>query len=170
VHKGLDVLLEAVAADPGLSLDVCGDVGGEPDFARAYRGELHESPNIRVHGFVDVTGPGFGALQAACGAMVLPSCAEGQAGTVTVAMAFGLPCLVSRACGFDHPEIAMLPDCAPDTIRDTLRARAAEGREALARRSEQTLALYRRAYRPAHYAAAVRAALRDVLARRGAIA
>lgn len=167
VHKGLDLLLELFASEPDLRLDVCTNLSGEPDFARAYRAELTATPNIRVHGFMDVQSPAFRELQARCGAMILPSCSEGQSGTVTVAMGYGLPCVVSRWCGFDDPGVTVLPDCRPETLRATVRALVGLPSSELARRAEETLALFRRRYRPGHYAAAVRAALRDTLARAG---
>jgi hypothetical protein len=167
VHKGLDLLLELFASEPGLRLEVCADLSREPDFARAYRGELTATPNIHVHGFVDVRSDSFRRLQATCGTMVLPSCAEGQSGTVTVAMAYGLPCAVSRWCGFDDPGLVLLPDCRPETLRAIVRGLAERPPSEVKRSAEETLALFRRRYRPAHYAAAVRAALREVLGRAG---
>jgi hypothetical protein len=167
VHKGLDLLLEVVAAEPTLTLEVCCDLRQEPDFVQAYRRELTATPNLRNHGFVDVTGTRFRELQARCGALVLPSCSEGQSGSVTVAMGYGLPCVLSRWCGFDHPELTILPEVSPAALRSALLALAARTPGELAAQSAATLALFQRAYRPEHYAAAVRAALRDLLGRRG---
>ncbi len=164
VHKGLDLLLECFVAEPDLTLEVCTDLGAERDFVRAYRRELRATANIHTHGFVDVRSSRFRDLQAACGAMILPSCAEGQSGTVTVSMGYGLPCVVSRWCGFDEPELDVLPDCRPETLRGRVRALAGISPEALHRRAAETLALFRRRYRPEHYVAAVRDALRATLA------
>ena len=166
VHKGLDLLLELFAREPGLRLDVCGALGNEPDFGAAYRRELLETQSISVHGSFDVLSGSFRELQARCGTMIIPSCAEGQCGTVTVAMGFGLPCAVSRHCGFCEPELWRFADCRLETLRRDVHALAAQSRAELASRSAATHALFRRAYTPAHYAAAVRAALRATLALR----
>lgn len=163
VHKGLDLLLEVFAGEPGLELVVCSPFRAERDFARAYRRELSDTPNIRAMGTVEVKSPGFRELQAGCGAMILPSCSEGQAGSVSAALSYGLPCVVSARCGFDEPEVRVLPDCRLETIRQVVRELAALPPERVAERAAGSLALMRRAYRPAHYAAAVRAALAQTL-------
>ena len=163
VHKGLDLLLEVFAEEADLELVVCSPFHGERDFVRAYRRELSATPNIRAVGSVQVKSAGFRELQAGCGAMILPSCSEGQAGSVSTAFSYGIPCVVSAECGFDEPELLVLPDCRPATLRRVVRELAAQPPERLAERAAGSLALMRRDYRPAHYAAAVRAALARTL-------
>lgn len=163
VHKGLDLVLEVCARRPDLELVVCGPFRRERDFLRAYQRELFGSVNVRAVGFVDVRSSEFTDLQAECGAMILPSCSEVQCGTVTVAMSFGIPPIVSAACGFDEPEIETLPDCGIETIERTMLDWAARPREWIADRSRRTRELMMARYRPAHYAAAVRAALHSVV-------
>jgi len=158
-HKGLDLVLEVFAARPDLGLIVCSEVAREPDFAAVYRRELRGTPNIRAMGLVDVASPAFAELQAGCGAMVLPSCAEGQAGTVTIALGFGLPCLVSRECGFDDPELDTLPDCGIETIAAHVERLAAGTPDELRARASGARAVFDARYRPRHYAAAIRSAL-----------
>ena len=166
VHKGLDLLLELFAGEPDLELVVCSPFHAERDFARAYRRELSGTPNIRAAGFAEVKSAAFRELQAGCGAMILPSCSEGQAGSVTTALSYGLPCVVSAECGFDEPEILVLPDCRPATLGQVVREWAAQPPERLAEQTAASLALVRRAYRPMHYAAAVRGALAQTLGAR----
>ena len=161
VHKGLDLVLELFAAAPDLDLVVCSPVAAEPDFARAYATELRR-PNIHLVGTVDVRSPRFRELQATCGTMLLPSCSEGESGSVTVALSYGLPCAVGPDCGFEDPEVEILPDCRPQTLERFVRCRAAEPAATLASRSAQSLALMHRRLRPRHYAEAVRSALRAV--------
>ena len=163
VHKGLDLLLEIFAREPDLSLVVCSMFARERDFVRAYRRELFETPTIRPVGFVDVRSPAFRDLQAGCGAMILPSCSEGQSGSVTVAMSFGLPCIVSAPCGFEEPEIWTLPDCSIGTIRSTVREWASRPHAWVRERSERTLALLRRGYTRADYARSIRDGLAETL-------
>ena len=64
VLKGLDLVLEAFAGMPELELTVCGPVAAETDFAEFYQRELHETPNIRAVGWVNVTRPEFAAPRA----------------------------------------------------------------------------------------------------------
>jgi glycosyltransferase involved in cell wall biosynthesis len=167
VHKGLDLLLELFAGEPDLELVVCSPFRAERDFARAYRRELQATPNIRPIGFADVKSDEFRELQAGCGTMILPSCSEVQSSNVTVALSFGLPCVVGPACGFDEPEILVLPDCRPATLLRLVRELAAQPPERLAERAAASLALMRRSYRPSHYAAAVRAGLERTLGATG---
>ncbi len=163
VHKGLDILLEVFAGEPELTLTVCSMYARERDFTRAYGRELFRTANIRAAGFMDVRSPAFSRLQAPCGAMILPSCSEAQCGSVTVAMSFGIPCIVSRPCDYDEPELETLPDCSPATIRETVRAWATQPRSTLRERSERVLALVRRSYMPGDYARSIRSALHATL-------
>jgi glycosyltransferase involved in cell wall biosynthesis len=159
VLKGLDLLLEIFAGEPGLSLTVLSMFRREPDFVRAYQRELTRLPNIRAIGFLDVGSQAFREIQAECGWLVLPSASEGKCGTITVAMSFGLPCVASEACGFDEPEVLRLPDCRIETIRSVVRELAARPASDLRRRAEDAAALVRRAYTRADFARSIRAAL-----------
>jgi len=170
VHKGLDLLLECVAGAPGIELVVCGDFRREHDFVRAYRREL-TAVNVRAAGWMDLRGDAFRELQSRCGAMLLPSCAEGQAGTVTLALAFGLPCVVTAECGVDaEPPAVTLVDGSLAGVARAVAACAPLSAAELAARSTAAAALAQRRYTHAHYAAAVRAALDDTLAAHAAAA
>ena len=167
VHKGLDLLLDAFAATPSLSLAVCGDFARERDFARAYGRELSATPNIRAAGWMDLRGTAFRDLQASCGAMLLPSCAEGQVGTATMALAFGMACGLSCECGLDaDPPVTLFPDCSSAAIREACTAFAARPPAALRAASDAAGALIAHRYTHARYAAAVREALDGVLGAR----
>lgn len=159
VHKGLDLLLETFAGERDLTLVVCSMYAREPDFTRAYRKELYQAANVRAAGFLDIKSAEFRELQETCGAMILPSCSEAQCGSVTVAMSFGIPCIVSRECDFDEAEIETLPDCSLATIRGKIREWATQPRSELRERSERSLALMRRKYTPGDYARTIREAL-----------
>lgn len=47
-HKGLDLVLEAFAAMPEMSLTVVGPISDEKDFEHAFHKELYETPNIQT--------------------------------------------------------------------------------------------------------------------------
>jgi len=163
VHKGLDLLLETFAASPELHLTVCSQFEREPDFVRAFRREMYGVQSVKAVGFVDVRSPRFRELQSTCGYLILPSCSEGEATNVTVALSFGLPCVVSDVCGFDDPEIRVLPDCTPETITAEVRRLAATPRAELEAAARASVALMQRRYRPEHYEASVRAGLAAAL-------
>jgi hypothetical protein len=116
VHKGLDRLLEAVAG-LDLHLHVCQEL--EPDFERIYRRELRETPNVHVHGFIPMRSPAFGDLARRCNWVILPTCAEGQPGSVIECMAHGLVPVLPDEANIDLEDWGVrLPDCAVDTLRD----------------------------------------------------
>jgi glycosyltransferase involved in cell wall biosynthesis len=152
-HKGLGRVLEAFAAMPEMELAVCGPLDEEPRFAEAYRVEL-AAPNVRALGWVDLTGPDFAALAAATLAIVYPSCAEAQAGSVTNAMHAGLIPVVSRETTTDvEPFGVLLPDASPEAIVAAVRALAAEPPERLAARARATWEAARTRYTRERYKA-----------------
>jgi len=127
VHKGLDLVLEAFAGMPELELLVCGPVGREPEFERAYERELYHTANIRTLGWVDPGSAAFAELVRGCVALVYPSCSEGQAGSVVTALHAGLVPIVSAASGVTiEPELGiLLRDCSIEEIRGAVRHVAA---------------------------------------------
>ncbi|MBA3325061.1 MAG: glycosyltransferase [Rhodobacteraceae bacterium] len=125
-HKGLGRTLEAFAGLSDHHLTVCGPLGDEPAFFEAYRRELRQCPNIRAQGWIDLTGQPFDDLAGATLALILPSCAEAQAGAVINCMAAGMIPMVSRQVGMDvDPEFGvLLEDDTPRGIREAARALA----------------------------------------------
>lgn len=123
VHKGLDLVLEAFAAMGDAELIVCGAIDGEPDFVRAYRTELYETPNIRTIGWVDVTGPIFRELTRSSVGLIYPSCSEGQAGAVATCMHAGLIPVISRESGVDVQcgQGIVLDRCTVETVTAAVR-------------------------------------------------
>jgi glycosyltransferase involved in cell wall biosynthesis len=118
VTKGLDLVLEAFAGLPDYHLAVCGPVEEEYDFARAYRRELHETPNIHLEGWTDVRSERFAGLARHSIGLVFPSCSEGQAGSVINCMSAGLIPILSRQSGVDVDDFGfLLRDCTVDEIR-----------------------------------------------------
>ena len=89
VHKGLDLCLEYFHVRPELELHICGDLELEPDFVKAYHSALFDSPNIHVHGFVNVQSAIFKDILAACSFVVFPSCSEGGSPSVLTAIGNG---------------------------------------------------------------------------------
>ena len=90
VHKGLDLALDAFAGMPDLELTVCGRPEKEDDFYRLYERQLLKTPNIRLHGWLDMAAPDFAEIARTHAAVIYPSSAEGGAGSVIHCMHAGM--------------------------------------------------------------------------------
>jgi glycosyltransferase involved in cell wall biosynthesis len=122
VRKGLDLVLEAFAGMPDYHLTICGPIGKDKDFERAYQKELYETPNIETVGWVDIDGPGFRDICRRSVAMIYPSCAEGQCGGVVTCMHAGLIPVISYESGVDVHDFGMiLHDCSIQEIQNAVR-------------------------------------------------
>ena len=89
-HKGLDLALDAFAGMPDLELTVCGRPEKEEDFYRLYERQLLKTPNIRLHGWLDMAAPDFAEIARTHAAVIYPSSAEGGAGSVIHCMHAGM--------------------------------------------------------------------------------
>ncbi len=90
VHKGLDLALDAFAGMPDLELTVCGRPEKEEDFYHLYEKLLLKTPNIRLHGWLDMATPDFAEIARTHAAVIYPSSAEGGAGSVIHCMHAGM--------------------------------------------------------------------------------
>ena len=90
VHKGLDLALDAFAGMPDLELTVCGRPEKEDDFHRLYERQLLKTPNIHLHGWLDMAAPDFAEIARTHAAVIYPSSAEGGAGSVIHCMHAGM--------------------------------------------------------------------------------
>ncbi|EFV68548.1 hypothetical protein HMPREF9011_00997 [Bacteroides sp. 3_1_40A] len=117
VHKGLDLLLELFSQHlKDYTLYVCSGYEQEEDFYQEYHKELYETSNIIPMGFVDIESETFREISYKCTFAILPSCAEGCAGSILTAMSAGMIPIVSKECGFEDDEVINLPDCKMETI------------------------------------------------------
>lgn len=101
VRKGLDLLLEVFARHPELHLHVTGHYGDEKEFCRCYEHEMRCCPNIHLHGWVSIDSAEWLALCRQCAFTVLPSCEEGQPGSIIQGMYAGLIPVVTREAGVE---------------------------------------------------------------------
>ncbi|WP_338421665.1 glycosyltransferase [Nostoc flagelliforme] len=109
VHKGLDLVLEAFAQMPDFHLTVCGPISKEPEFEKAFRQELYETPNIHTYGWIDVISPEFMEVTNNCIGTVFVSAAEGGAGSVITCMHTGLIPIVNYEASVDvHEDYGVL--------------------------------------------------------------
>lgn len=108
VHKGLDLVLEAFAQMPEISLTVCGRPEKEPDFYQCYQKELLQTPNIHFHGWIDMASPEFQQIAQTHAAIIYPSCSEGGGGSVIHCMHAGMVPLCTREASVDLKDFGML--------------------------------------------------------------
>jgi glycosyltransferase involved in cell wall biosynthesis len=108
VHKGLDLVLEAFAGMPELELTVCGRPEKEDDFFRLYEKELKGTPNIHLHGWIDMASYEFREIAKTHAAIVYPSCSEGGAGSVIHCMHAGMVPICTREASVDLMDFGIL--------------------------------------------------------------
>jgi len=100
VLKGLDLLLEAFAGS-SLELYICQHL--EAEFERVYHRELTECGNIHLERFVKMRSARFHELVSECDWVILPTCSEGQPGSVIECMAHGLLPIIPDSANIDLP-------------------------------------------------------------------
>ena len=108
VHKGLDLVLDAFARMPELSLTVCGRPEKEEDFFRLYEKELLHTPNITFHGWIDMASDAFSTISKTHAAIIYPSSSEGGAGSVIHCMHAGMVPICTREASVDLGDFGLL--------------------------------------------------------------
>lgn len=101
VGKGLDLLLEIFPKHPDLNLFICSSYENETDFCKFYYKELYKTANVHPIGWVKVNSNKFIELAQKCAYVILPTCSEGQAGSIVQCMHAGLIPVVTRESGID---------------------------------------------------------------------
>ncbi len=97
IHKGLDLLIDSFKdLDEHLYIVAHTD----KDVLRVFKKEL-ERPNIHLFGEVGMRTDPFYEVMNTCAFVILPSCSEGQAGSVIEAMNQGLIPIVSKETRLD---------------------------------------------------------------------
>ncbi len=167
LHKGLDRVLEIFAALPDFELTVLGPIDREPEFERAFRRELYETPNIHTHGWIDIAAPEFLALARRHLALVYPSCSEGQNGGAVTCMHAGLIPMLSRESGVDlAPAYGIeLATSSLDEIRGRVLELAGRPTEELAGMSRAAWEWVRAHHTREEFSRVYRRALREILER-----
>lgn len=77
IHKGLDLCLDYFSQNQDIFLHICGPIENEKEFIDVYKKELLESPNIVLHGFIDIASKEFENILSMCSFTIFPSCSEG---------------------------------------------------------------------------------------------
>lgn len=165
VHKGLDLALETFRDLPELQLDVFGPLTKDPAFVTAFAQELHRTPNITTHGWVDVTSRTFQEVAARSIGIVYPSCAEGQAGSVVNAMHAGLVPIISRQTGIDvTPERGLyVEELTAADLRAAVTDLSERSSDELSRMSRAAWSEARSRYTTERYQETLSSAIREIV-------
>ncbi len=118
IHKGLDLAIDAFKElDEHLYIVTVLD----EQVLSVFKHELN-LPNIHLIGEVNMRTPEFYEVMDKCAFVILPSCSEGQAGSVVECMNQGLIPIVSKETRLDTRECGkVLSDCSILTIQKTVR-------------------------------------------------
>ncbi len=164
VHKGLDLVLEAFAKMPELSLTVVGPVHKEADFEKAYHKELYETPNIRTLGFLDVEGKELETVLKETTYLIYPSCSEGGGGSVVAMMHAGLIPIISYESSVTVENFGViLKESSVEEIERSVRTMSGLPASEVASRSKQAWEYARAHHSREVFAVALKAALLDIL-------
>lgn len=112
IVKGLDLAIEAFTGT-NLELYICAP--DEPE----YKPKL--PPNIHWIGFIPVGGAKFNEVTSKCGYVILPSCSEACATSVTTCMRRGLIPIVTKEVGLDIGNFGYLIEPDVYKIRDKVK-------------------------------------------------
>ncbi len=114
IHKGLDLLLDAFSS-LDQQLYVCQTLS--PEFARVYNRELTECANIHNVGHISLRSQTFYDLVNTCNFAILPSCGEGQPGSVIDCMQYGIIPVLSKESNLDTDGFGVtLNECTVEEI------------------------------------------------------
>lgn len=164
VHKGLDLLLELFADEiRNCTLYVCGSFAREEDFAQEYHKELFETSNIVPVGHVNIETSQYEELASKCAFSIMPSCAEGCAGSVLTNMSAGIIPIVSKECGFEDDEVINLADCKKETIYNYITEYSKKDYDWLRAKSKKSIEIVKERYSDAVFTKSVEDALDGVL-------
>ncbi len=157
LHKGLDLLIEAFAST-NLRLIVCQDI--QPDFIACYEKLLRSSPNIEVHGFVEMRSKTFRELAASCAWTISTSCAEGQPGAVLECMQHGLIPVLTPENNIDLNAFGcLLANPRPQAIREVCVGLSDMSLDEYQRRQAEMLDTLERSYSPDNFVTSVERAV-----------
>jgi glycosyltransferase involved in cell wall biosynthesis len=101
LRRGLDLILEAFA-ERSEKIFICGPYGQEPNFVKHFKKELSQTNNIKALGFVDQNSAEFKAILNEVDFAILPSCSEGQSGSLLTLMTYGMIPIAPDHTGFQN--------------------------------------------------------------------
>lgn len=145
VHKGLDLALDAFAGMPELELTVCGRPEKEADFFRLYQRHLKQTPNIKLHGWLDMASADFLEIARTHAAVIYPSSAEGGAGSVIHCMHAGMLPICTTEASIDLGDFGIHVETASvESVQKACRAVAGMSAGAVEHRAREAYEHVRR--------------------------
>jgi glycosyltransferase involved in cell wall biosynthesis len=168
VHKGLDLVLEAFAEMPDCHLTICGPVEKEPEFVNVYRKELYHTPNVHLHGWLDIDSSQFTDVANQCIAHVYSTCSEGGGACVLETMHAGLIPVASYEASVDmHDFGVLLKSSSVKDIQEGVRTITTMPASELERRARRAWEYARENHTREKFAQAYRQTIRSILGSRG---
>jgi glycosyltransferase involved in cell wall biosynthesis len=161
IHKGLDLVLECFAHRREHLYLMCRI---DPGFRRFYGGLLDAASNIHELGFVNPRSRHFTSVGTRCLCTLLPSCSEGQPGSVVEMMARGCIPVVSRESGLDVDRFGiLLEESSIDALDAAVSEALAWSQQDLRLRVHELDTTVRARHTPLAFRSALASALNDVL-------
>lgn len=102
--KGLDVVIDAFANLPELTLYVCGNMDNDRQFLDAMASQLNKASNIEFKGWVEMDGVEFKEIVKDCAWIINASFSEGGGGSTLNCMAKGLIPVISKSSSITLPD------------------------------------------------------------------
>jgi hypothetical protein len=161
VHKGLDLLLEAFAGT-NLHLHICQKINA--DFAKVYRYELMECPNIHVYGPLAMRSAQFESLANLCNWVISATCAEGQPGAIIECMGHGLTPILPESANISLENFGiLLRECTIEKIREYAAKAAEMSTEECRQRSMLVNTIVRTDYSPENFGLSFGSAVKRIV-------
>ena len=161
ILKGLDLVIEAFAKLPHLTLHICGHV--EDEVLALYADELNSCSNIVRHGFVNVASADFEKLLRKCAFAVYPSASEAGAGSLLTAMGAGVIPVATMEASVDLGDYGFLIESPTvEGVRRAVELAAGTSVASLAEMSRKSRAFVRQNHTFWRYDAQMRSALREI--------
>ncbi len=118
LHKGLDLVVDAMKDLKDFNLYVCGHIDREQEFINM----LNIPKNVSLIGFIDIKSIKFKDLAQKCGFVIMPSASEGTATSIITAMGLGamIP-IVTKECGVDIEDFGILiKDLTVEAVKESI--------------------------------------------------
>jgi len=126
LRRGLDLVLETFSSLKDQRVFICGPYAAEREFCALYKKELFHTPNIVPMGFVDTNSRRFSDMIQESDFGILPSCSEGQSGSVLNLMSKGLMPVITKECGYENVNDYgfLIPGDSLDSVLETVKRAA----------------------------------------------
>lgn len=105
IHKGLDLLIDTFSSQTEFTLHICQHIND--DFLKVVGSVIEACDNIVMHNFVKMRSAEFAAIADSCSYAILPTCSEGQPGSILECMLYGLVPIIPKEANIDFDSFAV---------------------------------------------------------------